>query len=113
MAVGCGLPLLACGERPGLIPTAALWLIAGMCSAYQVQVTTEFAAEVPVDQRAAAMGVLSTSLLVTQGLGLLLGGVLTSAWSPAIAIAIAGATGSVFAAALLQLRRQLIPESQG
>jgi len=112
LAVGCGLPLLVCAARPGLIVTAALWLVAGTCSAYQVQVTTEFAAEAPVDRRAAAMGVLSTSLLVTQGLGLLLGGVLSSAWSPAISIAITGATGSLLATALLQRRRQLIPKNQ-
>jgi len=58
------------------------------------------------------MGVLSTALLVTQGLGLLLGGVLTSAWSPAIAIAITGATGSVLAIVLTRSWRGLPAKSQ-
>jgi len=112
LAVGCGIPLIACAIRPGLIVTAVLWLVAGMCSAYQVQVTTEFVTGVPVGQRAAAMGVMSTSLLVAQGLGLLLGGVLASAWSVAPAVATAGATGSVLAIVLTRSWRGLPAKSQ-
>ncbi|MDQ2722439.1 MAG: MFS transporter, partial [Actinomycetota bacterium] len=42
MAAVSGLPLLACAATPGLALTCLLWALSGACTAYQVQVVTEF-----------------------------------------------------------------------
>ena len=76
LAVVAGLPLMACAFRPGLLVTVFLWAVAGVCSAYQVQLIAEYMALAPTARRGQAVGLASAGLLAAQGIGLLAGGAL-------------------------------------
>jgi len=93
LAVAAGLPLIPCAFRPGLLLTVALWALAGLCSAYQVQLIAEYIAAVPDAMRGQAIGLASAGLLAVQGLGLLIGGASAQIWTVHTTIAIAGGTG--------------------
>jgi MFS family permease len=97
LAVAAGIPLILCAFRPGLLLTVALWAVAGVCSAYQVQLIAEYMAAVPVARRGQAVGLASAGLLAAQGIGLLAGGALAQAWAVIPTIAVAGATGTLLA----------------
>ena len=63
LAAAAGLPLLACAGTPGLTATYLLWGLSGTCTAYQVQVVTEFVEIIaprvrgqPLGQRGAQCG---------------------------------------------------------
>jgi len=104
LAVAAGLPLILCAFRPGLLLTVPLWALAGLCSAYQVQLIAEYIAAVPDAMRGQAIGLASAGLLAVQGLGLLIGGALAQIWTVHTTIAIAGGTG-VFLATWLAINR--------
>ena len=97
LAVAAGLPLILCAFRPGLLLTVPLWALAGLCSAYQVQLIAEYIAAVPDAMRGQAIGLASAGLLAVQGLGLLIGGALAQIWTVHTTIAIAGGTGAFLA----------------
>jgi len=105
LAVAAGLPLVACAGNPPIWLGVLLWGICGACCSYLVVLIAEFVAIVPASTRGQAIGLASSSLLAAQGVGLLLGGAMTAWWGPAVAIAVAGAAGSVLAAGLLLARR--------
>ena len=104
LAVAAGLPLILCAFRPGLLLTVPLWALAGLCSAYQVQLIAEYIAAVPDAMRGQAIGLASAGLLAVQGLGLLIGGALAQIWTVHTTIAVAGAAG-VFLASWLAVSR--------
>lgn len=104
LAITAGLPLVACGLVTGLPATAAMWCLSGACTAYQVQVITEFVATIADTNRAQALGLASAGLLAAQGIGILLGGALAQITNVSAAVASAGAAASIVAA-LLALRR--------
>jgi predicted MFS family arabinose efflux permease len=97
LAVVAGVPLVGCLGGPGLAITMLLWAVMGVCSAYQVQVITEFVGAVAPSVRGQAISVASAGLLVVQGLGLLGGGLLGAATSLHVAIGVAGAASCVLA----------------
>lgn len=101
LAVAAGLPLVACAGNPPIWVGVMLWGMCGACCSYLVVLIAEFVALVPASARGQAIGLASSSLLAAQGVGLLLGGAMTAWWGPAVAIAVAGAAGSVSAAGLL------------
>lgn len=104
LAAAAGLPLVLCAFRPGLLLTVGLWAVAGVCSAYQVQLVAEFMAAVPEARRGQAMGLASAGLLAAQGIGLLTGGALAQVWAVIPTIAITGAAGTILAS-WLAIRR--------
>ncbi|HEY1741294.1 MAG TPA: MFS transporter, partial [Acidimicrobiia bacterium] len=104
LALLCGLPLVACIIKPGLVVTLVLWALCGVFSAYQIQIFTEFARAVPNSSRGQAISVASAGLLAVQGIGLLLGGVLAQVTSIFVAVAAAGAIGTVLALPLAGAR---------
>jgi predicted MFS family arabinose efflux permease len=107
LAVASGLPLCACAGNPPIWLAVLLWGLCGAFSSYIVIVIAEFIAIVPTQVRGQAIGLASSSLLAAQGIGLLLGGVTTAWWGPAVVIAVAGAVGSTVAAGLaLVIRRE-------
>ncbi len=106
LAVCAGIPLFACALHPGLAFTLLLWTAAGACTCYLVQVITEFAETVPNRTRGQSLGVLTSGMLALQGVGLLLGGVLSQVFASSDAIAICGGLAVVLAAPLALGRRK-------
>jgi predicted MFS family arabinose efflux permease len=91
LAVAGGMPLVACWLRPGIEVSIVLWAVSGAAAAYQVQVVTEYVRAIPNSQRAQAIGVAASGLLASQGIGILLGGIVASRFGAASAVGLAGA----------------------
>jgi MFS family permease len=98
LAVAAGLPLLAVAASPGVILTLVLWGVAGMFStAYLLQTQSGFVRATPGARRGSALGVAASGVVASQGIAVLVGGLLTDVASPAHAVAICGAIGSSLA----------------
>jgi MFS family permease len=98
LSIGSCVPLIACVARPGLAVTIALWMVSGLCSAYQLQANVMFVQSVPDAQRGQAFGLARTGLIVSQGLGVLVAGIAADQWDPAFVVAAAGVLGVLLAA---------------
>jgi len=113
LAAVAGLPLLACAATPGLALTCLLWALSGACTAYQVQVVTEFVGTIDPSIRGQGISIAAAGLLAAQGVGLLAGGLITQVATPATAVATAGGAATVLGSALALARRrqhqQLLP----
>lgn len=99
LAVAACLPLLFCFLQPGLLPTVALWALSGLASAYHLPTSTAFVQAVPDHQRGQAFGVASTALKSSQGLGILVAGLIADQTSPSLALAVVGGAGVLAALA--------------
>jgi MFS family permease len=97
LAVAACVPLVFCAFRPGLVATLALWALSGMASAYHLPTSTAFVQAVPDRQRGQAFGVASTALKSSQGLGILVAGLIADGSSPSLALAVVGAAGVLVA----------------
>jgi MFS family permease len=84
---------------PPLPVVIGLWVLSGLCCAYQVPANAAFVAAVADAHRGQAFGLAVTALRATQGVGVLVAGVLAQASSPAGAVALSGAVGVVAALA--------------
>ena len=93
LAVAACVPLVFCAFTPGLVPTLVLWALSGMASAYHLPTSAAFVQAVPDHQRGQAFGVASTALKGSQGLGILLAGLIADRTSPSLALAVVGAAG--------------------
>ncbi len=93
LAVASCVPLLASALHPPLVAVIALWAASGTACAYQVPANAAFVAAVPDAHRGQAFGLAVTALRVTQGVGVLLAGVLAELTAPATAVAASGAVG--------------------
>ncbi|MFK4089316.1 MFS transporter [Kribbella sp. NPDC020789] len=91
-AVAC-VPLVLCFLTPGLVPTVLLWAVSGMASAYHLPTSAAFVQAVPDAQRGQAFGVASTALKGSQGLGILLAGLVAQGSSPSFALGVMGTLG--------------------
>jgi MFS family permease len=99
LAAGACLPLVLCAFEPGLLPTVGLWALSGLASAYHLPTSAAFVQAVPDHQRGQAFGVASTALKSSQGLGILLAGVLAEPLGTPLALAVMGAVGTLAAVA--------------
>jgi MFS family permease len=99
LAVAACVPLVFCALKPGLAVTVLLWGLSGLASAYHLPASASFVQAVPDHQRGQAFGVASTALKSSQGLGILLAGVLAERFTPASALAVMGAAGVLVAVA--------------
>ncbi|MGB9377604.1 MAG: MFS transporter [Mycobacteriales bacterium] len=90
MAVLSGVPLIACVAQPGLLITWLLWAISGVFGAYDLAANAEFALAVPNASRGQAFGLVVSGMMVAQGIGLLLAGLLAEFFSPLSVVAVAG-----------------------
>jgi MFS family permease len=97
LAVGSCVPLVASALDPPLAAVVGLWMLSGLCCAYQVPANAAFVAAVPDAHRGQAFGLAVTALRVTQGLGVLVSGLVAQQSSPSVAVAISGALGVVVA----------------
>lgn len=98
LAIASCVPLIASALDPPLAAVVALWVVSGLACAYQVPANAAFVAAVPDAHRGQAFGLAVTALRVTQGLGVLLAGVLAELTGPATAVAVAGVVGVLVAA---------------
>jgi MFS family permease len=96
-AVASCVPLVASALDPPLAGLIALWVLSGAACAYQVPANAAFVAAVPDAHRGQAFGLAVTALRVTQGVGVLLAGLLAERTGPATAVAVAGALDVVVA----------------
>lgn len=86
-------PLIVTWWAPGLAVTIGLWLASGVASGYQLAANAEFVRSVPDARRAQAVGLAMTAMAVTQGVGIVLGGVAATWWGAPAAVGAAGALG--------------------
>jgi MFS family permease len=107
LAVLTGIPFILCAMRPSLTISLALWAIAGMAMAYQVQVMSSFVLAVPPQRRGQAIGIGASGLLAVQGVGSLLGGVVANSSSASVAIGLAGGFEVCVAILLVTIRLRL------
>jgi MFS family permease len=99
LAAGACVPLVLCAFEPGLLPTVGLWALSGLASAYHLPTSAAFVQAVPDHQRGQAFGVASTALKSSQGIGILLAGVLAEPLGTPLALAVMGVAGTVAAVA--------------
>ena len=97
LAVGSCLPLIGSALDPPLAAVIGLWVLSGLCCAYQIPANAAFVAAVTDAHRGQAFGLAVTALRVTQGLGVLLSGVLAQQTSPPLAVAVSGVVGAATA----------------
>ncbi len=97
LAVGSCVPLVGSALDPPLPVVIGLWVVSGLCCAYQVPANAAFVVAVPDGHRGQAFGLAVTALRATQGLGVLVAGVLAQATSPPVAVALSGGVGVVAA----------------
>ncbi|MFB6726600.1 MFS transporter [Kribbella sp. NPDC056345] len=114
-ALACA-PLALCFFTPGLVPALLLWGLSGMASAYHLPTSAAFVQAVPDAQRGQAFGVASTALKGSQGLGILLAGLVADGSSPSFALGVMGTVGlcaAVAAGAAWSRARRPGPEVAG
>jgi hypothetical protein len=99
LAVLGGLPLLGCAARPSIPITIVLVGIAGFCCSYNLLAATAFVRATPIEVRASAIGIASSVVLTSQGIGTFVFGVAADHLGAAVAIAVAG--GAAVTVALL------------
>ncbi|WP_433006092.1 MFS transporter [Kribbella sp. CA-294648] len=97
LAVAACVPLVFCALKPGLAVTVLLWGLSGLASAYHLPASASFVQAVPDHQRGQAFGVASTALKSSQGLGILLAGLLAERFTPSTALALMGTAGVLVA----------------
>ncbi|MFC5064679.1 MFS transporter [Actinomycetospora atypica] len=97
LAVASCVPLVVSALGPPLPVLVAAWVVSGLACAYQVPANAAFVAAVPDARRGQAFGLAVTALRVTQGLGVLLAGLVAQGSSPSTAVAVGGAAGVVVA----------------
>ncbi len=97
LAVASCVPLVASALDPPLAGLIVLWVLSGTACAYQVPANAAFVAAVPDAHRGQAFGLAVTALRVTQGVGVLLAGLLAERTGPATAVAVAGVLGVLVA----------------
>ncbi|WP_432877929.1 MFS transporter [Kribbella sp. CA-245084] len=99
LAVAACVPLAFCALQPGPVVTFCLWALSGAASAYHLPTSAAFVQAVPDHQRGKAFGVAGTALKGSQGLGILLVGLLAGPFGASGALAVMGVTGALLAAA--------------
>jgi MFS family permease len=99
LAVGSCVPLIGSVLDPPLPVVIGLWVVSGLCCAYQVPANAAFVAAVADAHRGQAFGLAVTALRATQGVGVLVSGVLAQATSPPLAVALSGGVGVLAALA--------------
>lgn len=104
MAVACGLLLVITAAQPPWPVVLLAWFLSGAASAYQVEVITEIARSAPERRRSRVVGVAAGWLATAQGVGLLTFGGLAQPLGAATSIAVAGASGSFLALAVVIIR---------
>jgi hypothetical protein len=109
LAVGTCAALVLTALRPDLAVSLVIFSLSALFGIYQIAAGTEFAARVPDERRAQAVGIASTGIVVGQGTGFIAAGAAASVLGPAAVIALWGGAGTVAAVALTLRWRRLSP----
>jgi MFS family permease len=97
MVASC-VPLLVCLVKPGVIPSIALFAVAGaLGTAVVIQASAAFARGVPDHSRAQAMGLQQSGLATIQGLSPLLAGAIADTLGTARVVGLVGVLGVLIA----------------
>jgi predicted MFS family arabinose efflux permease len=108
LGVAAGVPLIACMANPGLLPAMTLFAVSGLlATGYNIQGTVQFVRRLSPQLRAQGSGLNSAGLITVQGVGALLGGVLSDVIGPAQSIAVLGAGGAVVATGIASRWRRV------
>ena len=97
LALLAGAPLVVCILSPSFWGSIGLWVLTGLCCAYQAQAAITFVQLVDPTERARAFGLAAAGLLGVQGLGILLFSALAQVLGVQQALALAGLLGMVMA----------------
>jgi len=97
LALLAGAPLVVCILSPSFWGSIGLWVLTGLCCAYQAQAAITFVQLVDPTERARAFGLAAAGLLGVQGLGILLFSALAQVLEVQQALALAGLLGMVMA----------------
>jgi len=97
LALLAGAPLVVCILSPSFWGSIGLWVLTGLCCAYQAQAAITFVQLVDPTERARAFGLAAAGLLGVQGLGILLFSALAQVLWVQQALALAGLLGMVMA----------------
>ena len=109
LAVATCAALVLTALRPDLAISLVIFSLSALFGIYQIAAGTEFAARVPDERRAQAVGIASTGIVVGQGAGFIAAGAAASVLGPAVVIALWGGAGTVAAVALTLRWRRLSP----
>jgi predicted MFS family arabinose efflux permease len=101
LAVLAAVPLLPVLAAPPVPLALGCWALSGaFATAYVLQGQASFVRRTPDAERGQALGVASSAMIATQGVAIVLAGVLADAAEPSVAVAVAGAAGLVASAAV-------------
>jgi hypothetical protein len=89
-----------CLSGPSLWASIGLWVVTGLCCAYQVQAAITFVQLVDPAERARAFGLAAAGLLGVQGMGILVFSAIAQVLEVQQALALAGFLGMVIAVPL-------------
>jgi MFS family permease len=95
MAVVTSAVLLPTALAPGLWVTVALWALCGLLSGHDAVTSSKFMQLVPDESRGQVYGLAASAMRAAQGLGIALAGLLAEFTTPATAIALFAAAGTV------------------
>jgi len=97
LAVWACLTLALCVFHPGLIGSLLIFIVSGVCAAYQIAANSAFVAAAPNRQRGQAFGLANAGLEVGSGLFYVIAGAVAGAIAPATVIALSGLIGAAAA----------------
>ena len=90
LAALAAAPLVVCFAHPGLVVSVLLWMLCGVGTAYNVPANSGFVQALPTERRAQAIALVTTGMVLGQGLAVLAGGALADVWNPASVVAATG-----------------------
>ncbi|NEA31290.1 MFS transporter [Streptomyces sp. SID13031] len=108
LAAASGIPLVMSALFPSVLGAVILWTLVGVVSSYTLIVHTMFVRMVPDGQRGQVIGLASAGLQGAQGLGILFAGILADLTTPATAVGIVGAVGTLLAIVIGLVGRGLL-----
>jgi MFS family permease len=109
LAVATCAVLLPTAWAPPLWATVALWVANGLFSSYDMVANTTFVQTVLDSSRGQAIGLAVAAMLTAQGVGVVAGGLLAQAITPALVIGLAGLAGTLAAVAASVAWRRAAP----
>ncbi|SFW88398.1 MFS transporter [Amycolatopsis australiensis] len=109
LAVATCAVLAPTAWAPPLWVTVALWVANGLFSSYDMVANTTFVQIVPDSSRGQAIGLAVAAMLTAQGVGVVAGGLLAQAITPAMVIGLAGLGGTLAAVAASAAWRRAAP----
>ncbi len=100
LSVLCCAPLALFVAVPGVVLATLLMVLSGIALYFWIPLAAEFTQSVPDEMRGQAVGLLTTMMRVTQGIAILIFGLVAQNVLPSSVIAAAGVIGTVMVAVL-------------